>query len=86
MLHRRLKILFRAYNFIIRSITRSLIVFEKPRKKSLVVIFVVSLKMIKLLVILFFIVEEVSLVLNISGFRIRQGWRVFISRKNIPVK
>ena len=28
----RLKILFRAYNFIIKSISRSLIIFKKPRK------------------------------------------------------
>ena len=29
-----LKILFQAYNFIIKSITRSLILFEKPRKMT----------------------------------------------------
>ena len=29
-----LKILFRAYNFIIKSITRSLIIFKKPRKMT----------------------------------------------------
>ena len=28
------KILFRAYNFIVKSITRSLIVFKKPRKMT----------------------------------------------------
>ena len=49
-----LKMLFRAYNCIIKSISRNLIIFKKPRKmKKSLVIFLGFLKMIKLLVIPF---------------------------------